>query len=203
MAFPKQFVKALDELFRQRTHWLRSELGLSKSGKPPKFGRRKVDAGIEKLQTLASAALSHKLAKKEFEKYITERKIWHIKGYGRDDKKNRFNDWYKKIRVSAKGCVYAFWAKNNKSIYVGKTGTGGSRPSSHFEKYWFQSVKRVTIYVVKSKSQIPKLECLAIHRFRPIQNKNKAATKKWTKVCPLCKIHRAINNELRDIFRLR
>jgi hypothetical protein len=203
MAFSKQFVKALDELFRQRTHWLRSELGLVKPGQPPKFDKRKVDAGINKLQEIASSAFARKFAKTEFEKHVSERKSWHIKGHGRDDKKNQFNNWYERIRISVKGCVYTFWGNGNKSIYVGKTGSGGSRPSSHFEKYWFSNVKRVTIYAVKSKSQIPKLECLAIHHFRPTQNKNRAATKKWTKACPLCKIHHSIEDELRSIFRLR
>jgi hypothetical protein len=203
MAFSKQFVKALDGLFHQRTHWLRSELGLAKPGKPPKFDRKKVDKGINKLQEIATNAFAHKNAKTEFEKHVSKRKSWHIKGHGRNDKKNRFNHWYKKIGISAKGCVYVFWGNGRKTVYVGKTGSGGSRPSSHFEKFWFSSVKRVTIYAVKSKSQIPKLECLAIHRFQPIYNKNKAATKKWTKACPLCEIHRSIESELRSIFRLR
>jgi hypothetical protein len=202
MAFSKQFVKTLDELFRRRTHWLRSELGLVKPGQPPKFGRKKVDDTISKLQEIASNAFARKLAKTEFEKHTPKRKLWHINGHGRDDKKTRFNNWYKKIGISTKGCVYVFWGNGN-TLYVGKTGSGGSRPSSHFEKYWFSNVKRVTIYAVKSKSQIPKLECLAIHHFRPIHNKNKAATKKWTKACPLCKIHHSIENELRSIFRLR
>jgi hypothetical protein len=203
MAFSKQFEKALDDLFRQRTHWLRSELGLAKPGKPPKFGRKKVNDGINKLQTLASAALSHKLAKSEFEKHVIERKLWHIKGHGSDDKKNQFKAWYKKTGISERGCVYTFWAKGKKPIYVGKTVSGASRPCAQFEKFWFSQVKGVTIYAVKSKGQIPKLECLAIHRFRPTHNKNRAATKKWTKACPLCEIHRSIERELRSIFKLK
>jgi hypothetical protein len=203
MAFSKQFVKALDELFRQRTHWLRSELGLVKPGQPPKFSRQKVNAGIKKLQKIASNALTHKLAKIEFEKHITKPKSWHIKGRGPDDKKKRFNEWYKRIGITSKGCIYVFWGNSHKSEYVGKTGSGGSRPSSHFEKYWFPRVKRITIFAVKSKTQIPKLECLAIHRFRPIHNKNKAATKKWAKTCPIHKIYNSIESELRSIFRLR
>lgn len=73
-AFSKQFEKTLDELFRQRTRWLRKELGVTKIGKPPIFSRRKVNEGIEKLQKLASDAFSHKLAKSEFEEHVKTQK---------------------------------------------------------------------------------------------------------------------------------
>jgi hypothetical protein len=116
MAFSKSFDRELNGLFGQRTHWLRRELGTKKTGKPPRFSRKKVDAGIRKPQTI---------------------------------------------------------------------------------------VKRVTIFAVSGNSHIPKLECLAIHHFQPTRNKNKAATKKWTKACPLCTTHKYIESELRDIFRFR
>ena len=40
---------------------------------------------------------------------------------------------------------------HKKCIYIGLTGPHGSRPLSHFEKFWFSSVKRVTIFAVKGK----------------------------------------------------
>lgn len=49
MAFSKSFERELNNLFRQRIDWLRRKLGTSTAGKPPEFGRKKVDAGIEKL----------------------------------------------------------------------------------------------------------------------------------------------------------
>ena len=80
-------------------------------------------------------------------------------------------------RFHTKGLIYAFWGNRKKCIYIGRTGSHGSRPSSHFEKFWFSGVKRVTIFSIKGRSHIPKLECLAIHRFRPRRNKNKAVYK--------------------------
>jgi len=202
MAFSKQFVKTLDELFRQRTHWLRLVLGLAKPGKPPKFNKQKIDTAIKKLQEMALDAFARNLAKTEFEKHVVKPKSWHIKGHGNDKKKN-FKKWYND-KISAENCIYIFWGKDRKEcLWVGKTCSGSSRPSFHFDKIWFLKAKRVTIYPVQSKSQIPKLECLAIHRFRPIYNKNRAATKKWAKTCPIHKIHRSIQIELRSIFRLR
>jgi len=203
MAFSKSFERELNNLFRQRTDWLRRKLGTSKAGKPPEFSRKKVGAGIRKLQAIASNALAHKLAKSEFNEHVVSRKNYHVKGRGPDDKKAKFEEWFAARFGKTKGLIYTFWGDHTKCIYVGRTGSHGSRPSSHMEKFWFSGVKRVTIFAVSGRSHIPKLECLAIHYFQPTRNKNKAATKRWTKACPLCETHKHIENELRDIFRFR
>ena len=203
MAFSKSFDHELNSLFRQRTHWLRRQLGTKKTGKPPGFSRKKVNAGITKLQKIASKALAHKLAKSEFDEHVASRKNYYVKGRGPNDKKKRFEKWFAASSGRTRGLIYAFWGNKKKCIYIGRTGSHGSRPSSHFEKFWFSSVKRVTIFAVRGKSHIPKLECLAIHHFQPTRNKNKAATKKWTKACPLCITHKYIESELRDIFSFR
>lgn len=203
MAFSKEFERELNRLFRLRTHWLRSELGAKGAGKPPQFGRTKVNKGIEHLQILASGALALKLAKAEFEEHVTSRKNYQIKGWGPQGKKRLFESWFNAHFKKRGGLVYAFWARPRKCIYIGRTGPRGSRPSSHFDKHWFSAVKRVTIYSVNASSHVPKLECLAIHRFQPVRNKVKAATRKWTKACPLCTTHKYIESELRDIFRFK
>jgi hypothetical protein len=182
---------------------LRFAIGPKKPGKPSEFKRQSVDKGINKLQKIASHALARKLAKSEFEQYASTKKAWHIKGHGITEKKPNFEEWFRKTFPKEKPCIYAFWGNNSKCIYIGKTGSGGSRPSSHFDKYWFPEVKRIDVYPVNSQSQVPKLECLAIHHFEPKQNKNKAATKKWTKACPLCVVHKDIEKELRRIFRFK
>ena len=203
MAFSKSFDRELYDLFYQRTAWLRRKLGTKMTGKPPAFGRKKVNDGIQTLQELASNAFARKLAKSEFDQHVAGSKNYQIKGYGRDDKKKKFEKWFATHFSTTRGLVYAFWGKHRKSIYIGRTGSGGSRPSSHFKIFWFSQVKRITIFDVKGKSHVPKLECLAIHHFQPARNKNKASTKKWTKACPLCATHKHIEEELRDIFRFR
>jgi hypothetical protein len=172
-------------------------------GKPPEFDRQKVDKGIERLQQIASIALASKLARSEFNQYVSKKMNYHIKGYGREDKRDRFEDWFSQNFPTSGGLVYTFWGKKGNCIYVGRTGAHGSRPSSHFDKYWFSHVQRATIFSISGKSHIPKLECLAIHHFQPIRNKNKASTRKWTKACPLCETHKHIEEELRSIFRFR
>ena len=202
MAFSNTFEKTLDSLFHRRTYWLRSIIN-SKRGQPPKFGRREVDKGIGELQQIASNALSHKLARVEFKKHITIQKRWHIKGHGRTSKRQIFIEWFDKNFDSRKGYIYILWGNRNKCIYVGRAGRRGGRPTNHFDKQWFGGVKYIYVFPIRARSQIPKIECLAIHHFQPRENINKAATRKWTKACPLCKIHRLIERDLRNIFRLK
>jgi hypothetical protein len=201
MSKENEFSRQLDKLFHARTHWLRILFGGKKPGPPPLFGRRKVSYGIAKLQTIASDAFARKLSKAEFSKFTTTKRAWHVKGHGRPEKRRKFDQWFEQ-NVGNDKCIYVFW-KSKACVYVGRTGNGGSRPQNHFEKFWFGGVTRVDIYPVRQRSQIPKLECLAIHRFQPMRNKSKASSQKWQKKCPMCKIHRDIRNELRSIFRLK
>ncbi|CAN5624687.1 hypothetical protein BH10PSE6_BH10PSE6_34390 [soil metagenome] len=203
MAFAKEFERQLSSLFDQRTAWLRRKLFTKKPGTPPHFGRIKVNLGIQSLQQIASDAFAKKLARSEFDEHTVNCKSYRIRGYGRPDKRRRFEKWFAAHFAGAKGVIYTFWSKSNKCIYVGRTGSHGVRPSKHFDKFWFSSVKRVKVYQLRGKSHVPKLECLAIHHFLPTRNKSKASTKKWTKACPLCETHKHIEGELRDIFRFR
>ena len=198
-----KFQRSLDELFRQRTHWLRKSLGASNPGQPPRMTRAKVDTAIDKLQTLASNALASKLAKEEFKEHTQANRWCKVKGRGFREKRKNFQHWLETQLPDVKGYVYSFWNQDKKCVYVGRTGNGGTRPTSHFEKVWFPPVRRIKIYPTDSISQLPKLECLAQHYFQPKENTNKAATKKWTKACPLCEVHQLIEEELRRIFRLR
>jgi len=201
MAFHKQFELALDNLFKQRTHWLRHNLGLKKPGKLPKFDRKKVDKGITKLQELASKAFSRSLAKEHFKEHIKQKKSWKIKGRGTDNKKKLFNQWYKKLNIK-KGCVYLIQC-GKKYLYVGRTDTSGNRPQDHFIKKWFPNKGRITIFEIKGQSHIPQIECLAVHYFQPLKNVNMPASKKWKKACPLCERLKVIKEELRKIFKLK
>jgi|SRR5271155_1918598 len=198
MAFSKTFERELGRLFRKRTFWLRQKLGTSGAGKPPVFNRKTVKGGIERLQQIASDALARKLARVAFDENVKSHNNRQIKGRGPAEKKANFEKWFVRFKET-KGVVYVFWGKNGECVYVGRTGSHGSRPASHFEKFWFSRVKRVTIFDVKGRSRVARLECLAIHRFQPTRNVNMAAPRK----CPLCKTHRYIRDELHDIFRFK
>jgi hypothetical protein len=197
-----EFSKALDKLYQERTHWLRAVLGEKKPGRPPVFNRKKVGKGISKLQRIASSALSEELAKNELAEYTEPKRAWHVKGFGREQKRQKFDKWYNATLRPDQECVYIFWNRKQ-CLYVGRTGVGGSRPRSHFEKFWFAQTTRVDVYPVKQLSNLPKLECLGVHRFHPARNKNKPSIPKWAKKCPVCRVERNIKDELRDIFRFR
>ena len=202
MKYAKEFVKELDELYHRRTNWLRSVLKIKKPGPPPTISRKIVDKGINKLKDLASNAFSYKLMKKEFDQHVKGKKWCLVKGRGVEEKKRQFKKWYSQKVGDPKNCIYSFWGKDQECLRFGRTIAGKGRPSGHFDKYWFPKVRRVTIWPIKNKREVPKLECLAIHAYQPPFNKIKAAKKKWTKKCPLCAILKDIE-ELRQIFRLR
>jgi hypothetical protein len=122
------------------------------------------------------------------------------KGWNRDAKKSSFGKTYES-RVGKKGCVYAFWS-GNRCEYVGRTKKGKGRPQAHFNKYWFSKVTRIDIWVAKD-SVLPKLECLAMDLFDPVQNDIKAARRKFTSKCPVCSVVEEIREDLRSLFRLR
>ncbi len=114
MAFSKTFERELNNLFRQRTDWLRRKLGARGVGKPPEFGRKKVNTGIKKLQGIASDALAHKLAKSEFNEHIASRRNYRVKGRGYGDKKEEgsirgqspFMDFRGRPRCAWPTCVF-------------------------------------------------------------------------------------------------
>jgi hypothetical protein len=201
MAHVIQFEKSLNKLFRDRTYRLRKSLGLKMRGAKPLITRKRINRTIVDLQDLASSILAGGLAKKEFLQNAGPKKGKKIKGHGWRKQKINFDSWLKTQFPRSNNLVYVFW-RGKKCLYVGRTGVGGSRPSSHFNKKGFLPT-RIDIYPSKSKSQTPKLECLAVHRFEPSINRYKAAKKKWTKKCPLCTVHKHIEADLRKIFRIR
>lgn len=201
MAHITKFEKKLDQLFFDRTFSLRSELGLIKKGPRPTITRKKIDKTIGDLQDLTSTILANGLARREFAENAGKKKGRQISGRGWKNQKDNFEEWFKKTFPKSKDLVYVFW-RRKKCVYVGRTGSGGSRPSSHFNKKWCQ-VTRIDIYPTKSKSQTPKLECLAVHRFGPKVNDYRPSKRKWTKKCPLCEVHKHIEADLKKIFRIK
>lgn len=203
MALNNQFRKRLGKLFDRRTDWLCSVFKKAKPGRPQTINRQHIDDAIDELQELASAGLADAYARKEFERSAKGRKSWHVKrgkGRGVRTKKMAFAKWYGSVFGNS-SCVYVCW-KGTTCEYVGKSLNGGGRPSSHFDKFWFPGVTRVDIYEATPRN-LPAMECLAIHRFRPRRNRFKASAHKWTKHCDMCSLHKDIEEELRTIFRLR
>ena len=204
MSRAAQFNRELDTLFHKRSYWLRHLLRGPRPGRPPRLKRHDIQRSIAKLQDIADEAFAPALARKEFERSVRKEKSWHVKrgkGHRYEQRQRAFQNWYD-THIESPSCIYVFWARR-RCIYVGKTTRGRGRPSSHFEQAWFRPVTRVDVYETRGKRALPALECLAMHRFQPLRNKVKAQERKWTQKCPLCKLDKNIQAELRDIFRLR
>jgi len=198
-----QFEDALSRLLKQRTFLIERAAGLEKRGKPPKINRQKLEKTIKRLQNLAMKIRRREIVR-EFGKCVSERHQWHPKkgkGWGISQKKRSFGQWMDE-RIKNANYIYMFWS-NRICEYVGRSIQGRTRPQSHFEKHWFSRVSRIDIWSVRKKSDVPKLECLAVHQFQPTRNKIRPAERKWTKKCPICQMARTIESELRDIFRLK
>ena len=202
MSHQRQFNRRLDRLYEKRTGWLRTVLTKSNPGPVPKLTKKQRERGIERLQEIASNALARKMARKEFQRSVEKRKSWKTKGWGTDKKRAEFRAWARRKIDRDSGKVYVFW-NAKKCCYVGRTRGRGSRPSQHFKRGWFKRTTRIVVYIAPKKSDISRLECLAVHRFLPSRNKVKAAKENWTKKCPLCALHKKIKNELRRIYRFR
>src|SRR5271157_1093861 len=189
-----EFNKTLQRLFKHRADWLLHLIGKRLPGAPPVFSRGKLQRAIQNLQRIASTALASKLAKTEFASAVAKKKAWHVRGRGAEEKRRLFNVWFGE-HIPYRSVIYVLW-KGRRCLYVGKTRRGHGRPSAHFDRVGFSGVTRIDVYAVKGKRSLPSMECLAIHRFQPGKNKNKAQSAKWTKKCPLCRVHRSIKSEV-------
>ncbi len=199
-----KFHRKLNSLFERRISWLRKVVDRGIKSRPKVFNKDRRKRVIGQLQILATKALANEMARKEFNKTVDKKKQWRStsgKGWSRDDKKKHFNHWFQKY-IPFKNCIYIFWKKNG-AEYVGRTVNGKGRPQSHFNMYWFTGTARIEIYSTSQASEVPKLECLAIHQFRPRQNDVKASIPKGAKKCPVCEVHQMIRKELNRIFALR
>lgn len=200
----RRFDEELEELFRRRTHWVRSKVREPTVGKPPTFARKHVNAAIKRLNDLTEASLLKEHAVQSLSDIYDEKRQWHVtrsKGWRAERKGRAFLEWYDERGLST-NCVYVFWARKN-CRYVGRTLNGKNRPQTHFHKKWFHGATRIDIYHSATKRDIPKLECLATHRFKPMYSKIKPARRKWYSRCPICEAQRMIRKDVRSMFRFR
>lgn len=200
----KAFDKGLDTLFRRYTEKLRRNVGKKSKGPLPKFDRRRLERGVERLVQIARNAELKAHGHAAFDRAIDKKRQWQVKrgkGWGVDAKKQTFRKWYDN-NIYGKNCVYVFWSKR-KCLYVGRTGSGGRRPEAHFEKFWFHAVSRIDCYVVNGKRQLPMAECLAIDLFHPAKNKIRSARKKWASRCPVCAKEMIVRKQLKQLFPLK
>lgn len=198
----KQFDAVLSDLFRKRTHGLRTYMWPI-SGTAPKLRRSNINSAIAKLRDIAEEDYLKSAHARLLLRSYDYKKQWHSKkgkGFGRDAKKRSFKRWYEKY-ITTKNCVYVFWNRS-RCLYIGRTVNGKGRPTSHFEKHWFSKATRVDVYGFDGKRDVPRFECLQTHKREPSYSKMKPAAKRHHSKCPVCEGRKFIGKEVRSIFRL-
>jgi hypothetical protein len=198
-----EFNRKLDRLYQIRTDKLRHIIGPGRKGKSPTFDRELLDKKIEELKEIASRARVHKSYRKEFHNRVEKKKSWHItggKGFKLEEKEASFKEWYEENFYPHRTCIYIFW-KNRKCLYVGKTERAPGRIISHIYSKRIGNPTRIDVYLSRGKSDLPILECLAIHKFGPTKNRTeKSPKRKYSAKCPICTTNRKIHRELHRVF---
>src|SRR5204862_5770407 len=110
---------------------------------------------------IATDILARKVAKHEFEEAVVRRRLYRLKGRG---PRARGAELVAFAKRHSGPIVYAFW-RGKTCLYVGK-GKRTSRLNDH-EKSYGRQADSIEVFFVKTKTQLPKVECLATHRFEP------------------------------------
>lgn len=199
----REFDHLLADLYRARTHRLRSANWPSR-GSAPKLTKSKIRNTVSRLQDISREAYFRSKEGKNSLRGIDYKRQWHPKrgkGWGPNAKVRMFKKWYD-LSITSPNCVYVFWSKK-KCLYIGRTLNGKGRPASHFVKYWFKRVTRIDVYGFYGKRQVPKFECLLTHKLNPIYARTKPAQKRYSSNCPICRQNTLIAKEVSAIFRLK
>lgn len=200
MAHTKRFEEKLDDLWRRRTANIRS-LVRKRRGPPQQFSKESREEGIGELQDIATDILLSRGAWEEFGKLVVSTRRNRIsRGESKDT--NRLLSWAS--RVASGPTVYSFW-KKKRCLYVGKAEKLKSRLSQYMgaKSAYITTGMTIKVHVIKRIGQLGKAECLAIHLFKPSDNRKKAAHRKWGRACPICSTHDLIKGELQSLFKMK
>jgi len=199
LALKTAFLQVLDEALDRRTDQIRRLVVSPNQGAPKKYTKTVRDRLKKKILHAASAVLVNEHAEKELAKTVVRRRLRFIKGFGTADRFDRLYSWARKKLDGP--IVYAFW-RGKKCLYVGKGKS--HRRLKHYEKsIYLWHANALEVWQIKTKSRLPRAECLAIHLFKPRDNKQKKAAKvKWGKACPICKRHDEIASSASSLLRL-
>jgi hypothetical protein len=197
MARQVAFKRELQKLWKRRTGYLMS-LVRQKPGPVATLTRRQRERAINELQEIATSILLAGDAKHDLDDLVVHRHRRLIRGHGYVA---RFATMTRGLAKITKPIVYSFW-KGKKCLYVG-TGKSWRRLNHYQKSIYLHHATSMHVAEITSRSYLGKAECLSTHIYEPRDNKVKAATQKWGKVCPICETHDAIRMELRALFSLK
>ena len=199
MSYEKEFEKRLNKLWNYRKDNLLAILG----GKDKRrMSRKEREKEIKNLSDLAvETMIRNKKIKEEFNQ--TTGKIKRLK-IPKGNLQKRFNKFFQRAikKIHNRKFIYIFWGKEKKCLYVGESTRGIRRLRGYRRSIIFKEAKRVEIRVPVTKG-LAKLECMAIHIWKPKYNEIKGPGTKYARKCPICKNTRRIKKELRSVFAIK
>ena len=196
MALHTQFRRKLDHLWQRQTAEIHALLK-PKRGRPLAFTRTARNRMIGDLLELAAAILRRRLARDSFAETLLDRRLFHLKGRGQRARGESLVEFAKTLSGPI---VYAFW-RGRRCLYIGK-GLKPTRLAFHRKSYG-READAVEVFFVRSKSFLPKAECLATHLLDPRDFAMRPARAAWGKKCPVCVRHDRIRRELFGLFAMR
>lgn len=198
MSRRKSFDRELDGLWHRRTAALR-RLVHPRRGTPAALTRQQRERGIDRLTRLAEEMRPRTLARGELARMAQERRTHRLRGPGRSSRReDRFWDlirWAEE-RIGRRAFVYAFY-RRQQCLYVGKA-SDHRRLRAYLRDIAFHRATKV-VCLLTSRAHLDRLECIAMHLFRPLHNRARAR-RQGRRHCPVCRATSEIRAELRRIF---
>jgi len=199
MSYKKEFEKGLNKLWKYRRDNFLAIVG----GKHRrKMSRKDREREIKSLSNQAvETMIRNKKTRKEFNQTTEEIKRLQIP---KGNLQKRFNKFFQRAikKIHNRKFIYIFWGKEKKCLYVGESKVGIGRLRGYRRSIIFKEAKRAEIRVPVSKG-LAKLECMAIHIWKPKYNEIKGPGAKYARKCPICKNTRRIRKELRSVFAIK
>ncbi len=195
MALHTQFQRKLDQIWKRQSAKLRA-LIKAKPGKPLTFTRKTRNRLIGELLALATKDILRSAGRDAFRDTHVKRRLFRLKGRGRVARGESLATFARNLSGPI---VYAFW-RGRRCLYVGK-GSRATRLVSHRKSYG-READSVEVFFVRSRSYLPKAECLATHLFEPRDLAVRPARAAWGKKCPVCLRHDRVRRELFRLFAM-
>ncbi|QQG48743.1 MAG: hypothetical protein HY247_08420 [archaeon] len=203
------FRRSLDELFEFKKTELTRFLETPPGRPPNDLDRETRDALIEDALGRAEDAL-YPMAKSEFKSltsgrtYARKRPRLNRNGPLSSDSWDRIgvflDGFYDSLETSRQ--IYLFW-RGNDCLYVGQTKNDVWGGGGKWRTDLWRECTHVQILSTDSKRDLGKLECLAVHVYRPKYNKYKPPIRYYGTRCPVHEVLSPIRSELETMFSLR
>jgi len=197
MPYYKQFRDLLDELWGLRALEL---IDLTERRPDYHLTYRRREGLISRTLLLAEESLVRKRwVESRFGSLVRSRGRVLVSGL---PEAKRAKAWDRLEEYQEGSVVYSYW-EGQRCRYVGRSNDGIARLWAPDERLYWKRTTRLQVLRPRQNRHLPQLECLAIHFYEPIHNRNRASRKMWSSKCFICEALDALDDELRITFAFR